>query len=201
MDINKLKEIYAVQITTCSLVGINTSEMPVGFGNYFSVLCSDGKNREIANMWYENFQHILKENSLIDEDNNFQVKIKILDERWALVHDIRFPHNYYSVDLSYRTPHEYWSTSALLKRQRDIDSGELIVKDGHEIIKIKNPEPKKLAVDWTITEEIGVCFINPDCFLPKEKREEKHKKQDEERKKIIKLALSKYDEEGELING
>jgi YD repeat-containing protein len=104
MNINKLKDIYAIRMQGCSLVGIDTSSLPVSFGNYFSVLCSDGKCREIANMWQENFEDIIEKEKIKDENRNFEVGIKVLDSKWALIHDKRFPNNYYTEDLSYRVP-------------------------------------------------------------------------------------------------
>lgn len=195
LDINSLKDIYAIQTTSCSCVGICKDKMPVSYGNYFNILCSDGKTREVANMWYENFNHILTEQKLSDENDFFEVGIKVLDDKWALIHDIRFPHNYYLEDLCYRVPMKYWSYSALLKRQRDIDSGKLIVGEGGDRIIITD-SPKIKLQGWTVTEEIGITVFNDLTLEDQEKERTERICKDIERQKLIKQVLSYYDEDG-----
>jgi hypothetical protein len=114
----------AVADATCvgvvSLVGVHGDKFPLHHGNYFSLCAANHPNNygfEIANFWYEDFKHLLDTGVL-----TFPVKIKILDNNWALLYDERIPPDFYS-ETSYRAPEQYWSMNQHIARQLKIDNG------------------------------------------------------------------------------
>jgi hypothetical protein len=140
--------VFAKSFGFVSLVRVRGDKFPLNRGNYFSLVVN-GKNYEICNFWYEDLEHLVKTGVV-----PFPIKIKILDERWAMVYDERVPADFYS-ETSYRAPQKYWSLKQLMERQQKLDSGEIEIipyKDGSgycERIHVK-PKAHKLIGNWTV---------------------------------------------------
>ena len=121
--IENLKNLKATSLGFASCVGVMAEEkdFPLNRGNYFSLETEDGKEYEIANFWYEDFDYLIR-NKVIE----FPVNIKVLEKRWALISDNRVPFKFYS-ETSYRAPEKYWSLKDRLIRQQKIDTGVITV--------------------------------------------------------------------------
>lgn len=154
-DITKLENKIATSIGEVSCVGIISKKFPLNHGNYFSIYIGK-KQYEVANFWFENLEHLIKTNVV-----SFPINVKILNNRWVLIHDSRIPHNYYSESISYRAPLEFWSIPDLLKRQREIEDGTLEIFDGYEKRTIKT-DKRALKIDYTI--EPTVNFASTDVI-------------------------------------
>jgi hypothetical protein len=118
-DITKLETSYATSVGYVSCVGCMGNKYPKNYGNYFSLVTSKGKQYEIANFWYENLEYLLENNVV-----SYPLEIKVLDKKWAIIHDTRIPDNFYS-ETSYRAPTKYWSIKQLAQRRRKIETGEI----------------------------------------------------------------------------
>lgn len=116
-DIENMETKEAVGVGFVSCVGIIAREedYPLNHGNYFFLHTGDGHEYEIANFWFEDFEMVIKR-----ENIKYPIPIKILNERWAIIHDHRIPHNWYYDSISYRAPKEFWPLNKLAERQRDI---------------------------------------------------------------------------------
>lgn len=147
INIEELEETEAIGWGGNSCVGVHATEkdFPLNHGNYFSLVTKDS-SYEIANFWAEDLKYLLAKDIV-----EYPIKLKILKKEgksWALIHDIRIPHEFYS-EISHRAPHEFWSIPQLARSQRDIDSGVLqILGDGLEARHVV-AEKRTLNVKWS----------------------------------------------------
>ena len=83
---------YATSITSVTLVGIIEDKFPLIHGNCFGVkVKSEDNDYRIVNFYVENLEHVIKE-KIID----WPIKIKILENRIAVIHDSKIPDEYYN---------------------------------------------------------------------------------------------------------
>jgi len=160
---NKLS---AIGVTLTTLVGVCTKHYPVPHGNCFSVkVKGEERDYRIVNFYHENLEYLLKEKKI-----EWPINIVKLCERTAFIHDHRIEDCYYSNRFcEVCCPRDFLPLPQQLRIQRDLESGRLVeseitMPDGSKMImskmSIKQSEPKKLQVDWTIEEEIGTPIIN-----------------------------------------
>ena len=151
--IENLKNLKATSIGYVSCVGVMAEEkdFPLNHGNYFSLETEDGKEYEIANFWYEDFDYLIR-NKVIE----FPVNIKVLEKKWAIISDNRVPFKFYS-ETSYRAPEKYWSLKDRLIRQQKIDTGIIKIFNGYETQEITATK-RTLDVKWSIdaTQDLAI---------------------------------------------
>lgn len=168
-DLTKYEDAEALSFGMISLVGVMANKFPLDWGNYFSVLVGDtnptflggtGQEYEIVNMWYENLKHLIDKGEV-----SFPIKIKLLTKRCAIVVDPRVNPNYLC-EITYRAPMEFWSLTALTKRQMEIDSGVLKVIDNGDGMILESREIKTknrtLETNWVCNEALGPTIVNND---------------------------------------
>jgi len=149
--------IFIKQITTVTLIGVDTSKYPVNGGNCFSVTGTDNKNYRIVNFSYENMQEV------IERGLKLPVKILPLSEKVAIVIDERIPDRWFDTRYcevccpEYLLPHQQ-----VMAHRRQEARGERTIRNTGEFQIISIDPTKKVK------------------YLP---GEEKEKKEDEERRK------------------
>lgn len=136
-NLNDYEDSEALSFGMVSSVGFHTTSFPASRGNYFYVIVGDenpaylggtGQEYEIVNMWYENLKHLIDKSEV-----SFPIKIKLLNGRHAIIVDSRVNPKFLC-EITYRAPMEFWSLTALIKRQMEIDSGVLKVIEGDGMI-------------------------------------------------------------------
>lgn len=85
--------IEATRVAETTLVGTLSNSFPLPSGNCFGVEASDGKGYRILNFVYENLQELLKRGMI-----SFPIKILVLAEHNAVLHDDRIPDDWYLRD-------------------------------------------------------------------------------------------------------
>ena len=167
-NLNDYEDAEALDFGCCSQVGIIEDNFPLDWGNYFYLMVDDvtptflgGKGREIeiVNMWYENLKHLVDKGEV-----SFPIKIKLLTERCAIVVDPRVNPKFLC-EITYRAPKEFWSLTAITKRQMEIDSGVLKVIDSGDGMILETREIKSknrvLNTKWTHESLIK----DDECYL------------------------------------
>lgn len=127
----------AIKVTTVTLVGfLYNDEYPHSHGNCFSVYTDDNHEFRIVNFNHENFEEAIKRGV------SFPIKIGILSQYIAIIHDERIPDNWYSNTFCTICCRDNLLPSLQkFAHDRQEKRGERITKDG--IIKIdfdKRPE-------------------------------------------------------------
>jgi hypothetical protein len=84
-----MTDIFANELAGMTMVGAYSDTYPYESGNCFSVIASDGKEYKIVNFAAENFE------ALHQFDCKLPVKIRVLSERHAVIHDERIPDDWY----------------------------------------------------------------------------------------------------------
>ena len=150
-ELDKLENKQAKSVGMVSCVGFMNLTFPAHHGNYFELCVDDNVfgGYEIANFWYEDLKHLLDTGVV-----KFPITIKLLEGRWAIIHDPQIPEEYYS-ETSYRAPDKYKSVTQRAKKQLKIDTGEIKILKGKdfdmEVQEIKATR-RTLKTRWSIGE-------------------------------------------------
>lgn len=164
-DLEEMPVVDATGVGYVSLVAY-WGDFPRPRGNYFSLNTADGKTYEIANMWYENLEHLIDEGII-----TFPIKIKLLTDSWAIVYDDRVQRNFYT-DTSYRAPKQFWSLTKQANRQLDIDTGKLKITtlESGMTVESRHVESKTVklrdGVTWTTAWAPYVPVVDGVLALP-----------------------------------
>lgn len=109
----------SLQFETAEAVEIS-EETLVGFNNCFSVMTSQRKHYKIVNFYAEALR------SLLHDGLTWPVKIAVLGEKWAAIHDTRIPRDKYCQSFcEICTPTELLPIPQRLRMALDIASGRL----------------------------------------------------------------------------
>jgi len=134
MDENQL---YMTRITTTTLIGVMLDKFPSDRGNCFSILATDDKQYRIVNFHYENIKMV------IELGIEIPIKIQILGNGMAIIHDERIPDEWYNNKFcEVCCPERLLPYPQILTHQRQIARGERNV--GNEIISIDFSKSPKL---------------------------------------------------------
>lgn len=156
-------EIKEAVATTCqTLVGYTTNTFPMKSGNCFSVKCSDGSGHRIVNFCIENLQELLNREIL-----EYPIKIGVLREGIAVIHDERIPDEWYDKRFcEVCCPSDLLPVPQRLQHLRDIASGdrkETVLDNGMTIIS-QTIKPGKHKIDPKYLGEMsmddGMICIN-----------------------------------------
>ncbi len=111
--------------TTC--VGFNADKYPAEHGNCFSVEnVTDGKGFKILNFIHENLAELMREGL------TWPVRCQSLSDRHAVIHDERIPDSFYERWFcEVCCPVDLLPSPQLLRRERWIATGYLVVRDGY----------------------------------------------------------------------
>lgn len=78
-----------------SLIGVDTSSLPVGWGNYFSLaLAGEPNGLRICNFWWENLE-AAKSRFLTDGKVHVQVWTEADGRKFGIIDDARIPEDWY----------------------------------------------------------------------------------------------------------
>lgn len=134
----------ATNITSVTLVGVNTSKFPVSRGNCFSVNTESGKEYRIVNFSVENLEYGLKKKFI-----EWPIKILPLSDYVAVIHDERIDEAYF--DNRYCEvccPKDLLPPQQRLAHERAIACGARV--EGERIISFNH---QKLPV-WKTKEQL-----------------------------------------------
>lgn len=127
----------ALKITGHTLLGVG-GEPPHSSGNCFSVEADDKREYRIVNFVYENFHHVLKQGV------SWPVKIKVLRDHIAVIHDSRIPDEWYMARFcEVCCADDLLPVPQILAHERQEERGERIDM-GHGWIKIDWSKRPKL---------------------------------------------------------
>lgn len=132
----------AISIEGSTLVGVSTKKYPTKYGNCFSLRTEESKSYKILNFIMENLEFALDKKII-----NWPIKIKVLGEAHAVIHDSRIPHNWYKETFcEICTPIELLPLPQKLKRERQIEIGSLkVTEDGYKFFSLGK------EVEWKVT--------------------------------------------------
>lgn len=118
LDLSNIK--YATGVAEVKLVGVRITKYPLVRGNCFRMYTKCGGHYRILNFVYENLEYLLK-NGL-----SYPIKIAVLNDREAVVHDERIPDNFYTKKLcNVCSSEEFKNNTDYLAYQRGIMSGRI----------------------------------------------------------------------------
>lgn len=115
----KIKEATEIGFVTC--LGVMSSEYPILYGNCFSMI-ADHKEYKIVNFIYENIEEAIKRGV------SYPIKIGLLSDRLAVIHDERIPDDWYNdhfCEICCST--EFLPIQQILAHQRQEKRGERIL--------------------------------------------------------------------------
>ena len=139
--------VLADHIVSQTLVG-SSGEFPRQFGNCFSVRA--GEEYHILNFKAENLEHLLNEKKL-----SWPIQIHILSDKYAVIHDSRIPHNFYSEEFCrICTPYDLLPLPQKLHLARRVLTKEDVYTESGIVITNIITKPTELKVGWTIEEKI-----------------------------------------------
>ena len=138
MDTNLLKIKKAVRITGQTLLGSR---------NCCDVETEDGSNYRVVNFYAEHLESLIA---------IYPIKIAILSERIAVVHDERIPDEMYrNTFCEVCCPYEFWSTPQKMRLERSK------IRDANPTLLLSNKSyvPEKIATNVTIEiDELEVFY-------------------------------------------
>ena len=151
-----MQTLKAIEMGAQTLVGVLTREYPLKRGNCFSVLAEDGNSYRIVNFSAENLEELTRR-GVVD----FPFNIKLLNERTAVVHDIRIPDGWYDARwCAVCCPKDLLPLPQQLEYFRGIERGDITEKaitleDGSTMILVSqkiNVDNPVLSSQWTLEE-------------------------------------------------
>jgi len=169
-ELDKLENRQALSIGMVSCVGFHGLTFPAHRGNYFEMCVDDNvfNGYEIANFWYEDLEdlkHLINKGVV-----KFPITIKLLEDRWEIIHDPQIPEEYYS-ETSYRAPDKYKSVTQRAKKQLNIDTGKVkLIKDEQGRVVGESQEIKStrrtLSMKYSASskEDMNCSFVLGDSF-------------------------------------
>jgi len=140
----------AIAVTSVTLVGNIHTEYPLPSGNCFSVQVGNGKHYRIVNFNHENLEELIRREVI-----SFPIKIMVLSDRVAVIHDSRIDHDWYDTRFcEVCCPNSLLPLPQLLCWDRDERDGTRTTteyENGSVIVeqKIKSSK-RKLEGTWTI---------------------------------------------------
>jgi hypothetical protein len=135
-----------INIGLQTLIG-SFGNYPRKHGNCFSMGTDNNDSVRIVNFLVENLEYLLKKKWI-----TYPIKLKSLSDRSgvAIIDDDRIPETFYrKLYCTVCCPSNLLLQEQQDERQRQIESGELIIRDGIEIRKVK-ATTRKLNAEWTI---------------------------------------------------
>ena len=115
----------ALNITTVTLVGVDTSKYPVDHGNCFSVEAEDGKEYRIVNFYYENIKEAINREKI-----QFPIEIKLICKNTAIIDDERIPDSWYANRYcEVCCPYEHIPVNQKQRKDRAIRRGEVVIRE------------------------------------------------------------------------
>lgn len=127
--------IDAHHIGCVTLVGVSSTDYPLGLGNCFDLITQseipqtlpekikvmESNSYRIVNFVYENFIELFERGTL-----NWPVKIHPISKSLAILHDERIPHSWYPKEFcQVCCGYEHLPITQKLAKDRDIKSGHL----------------------------------------------------------------------------
>lgn len=143
--------IYCDRIGGHTLMGVSGAP-PFKHGNGFSMISIDDKEYGIVNFYLENLEYLIDEGHI-----TWPIKIKVLKDNYAVIHDERIPHDFYNKYFR-GCPKELWPISQQLEHEREIMYGtiKIIHTPIGAIEQIDTSrrnyslKPRKLSKEWGI---------------------------------------------------
>lgn len=126
--------IDALKFESATLICPDTHNIPVKWGNCFSVHASDGKVYNIVNFIYENLKFLIE-----DYEIDFPFKIYALNARTAILHDYRIPDVWYRAGwCEVCCPTNLLPIEQRLRHKLDIQRGNRTEHNGFITIKMSD---------------------------------------------------------------
>jgi hypothetical protein len=133
-----------INIGLQTLVG-SFGNYPRKHGNCFSMGTDNNNSVRIVNFLVENLEYLLKKKWI-----TYPIKLKSVSGYVAIIDDDRIPETFYrKLYCTVCCPSNLLLQEQQDERQRQIESGELIIRNGIEIRKVK-ATTRKLNAEWTI---------------------------------------------------
>ena len=147
-----------ISIGLQTLVG-SFGTYPRKHGNCFSMI-TDNNSVRIVNFLVENLEYLLKKKRI-----TYPIKLKALSEHVAIIDDDRIPETFYrKLYCTVCCPSNLLLQEQKDERQRQIDSGELVIKGNIEIRTVKVIS-RKLKAEWTIEKQQDLgCYFGKSVF-------------------------------------
>jgi hypothetical protein len=152
--------VNGLEITSHTLIGVNTRKYPVSHGNCFSMSSDNGKVYKIVNFYLENLEEGIERGKL-----TLPVRLYILGDsdksRIAIIYDSRIPSDWYANEFCTTcTPLKFQSFTQRMRRELKVESGILTIAkyENYEITRETIGDGK---TDWrTDKEKEPIVYAN-----------------------------------------
>jgi len=145
-----------IKIGSTTLVGVLRESFPLQHGNCFDMIV-DEKGYHVANMYYENLEHLIETLGLKDLEIEIILEPELHRRGTLLVKDSRVPDDYLHNNIC--------STCLGSERANDVRKKlGLPEVEEKDMWVIESSDSKKLRLEWTITELPGICIINDSAI-------------------------------------
>lgn len=140
----------ATSVTRVNLVGIpaacDPKNYPLKSGNCFSVLVGD-VDFHILNFNHENLDALIRTGVI-----SYPIKVLLVGPNYAVIHDIRIPHDWYSSFCPSCSPLELLPPEHRLMKWRQFEAGEITISGGGGLLTMESQkiggEKKSLRMEW-----------------------------------------------------